>query len=67
MKEADFKNLLQGIREAGSFLRGNKRAATRRTKLHKKWLFAHDAIGLVDRPSDLSRRKGLSGSSHPHS
>ncbi|MEO6245087.1 MAG: hypothetical protein ABIQ12_06600 [Opitutaceae bacterium] len=29
MKAADFKNLLQGVREAGSFLRGNKRAAAR--------------------------------------
>ena len=46
MKDADFKNLLQGIREAGSYLRGNKKAAARvdridpcsitaiRTKLH---------------------------------
>ena len=29
MKEADFQNLLQGIREAGSYLRGNKQAASR--------------------------------------
>ena len=29
MKDADFKNLLQGIREAGAYLRGNKKAATR--------------------------------------
>lgn len=29
MKEADFQNLLQGIREAGAYLRGNKRAASR--------------------------------------
>ena len=29
MKEADFQNLLQGIREAGSYLRGNKKAAAR--------------------------------------
>lgn len=29
MKEAEFQNLLQGIREAGSYLRGNKKAATR--------------------------------------
>ena len=29
MKDADFKNLIQGVREAGSFLRGNKRAAAR--------------------------------------
>jgi len=29
MKDADFQNLLQGIREAGSHLRGNKRAASR--------------------------------------
>lgn len=29
MKETDFQNLLQGIREAGSYLRGNKKAASR--------------------------------------
>ncbi len=29
MKEADFQNLLQGIREAGSYLRGNKKVASR--------------------------------------
>jgi len=29
MKDADFNNLLQGIREAGSHLRGNKKAAAR--------------------------------------
>jgi hypothetical protein len=29
MKNADFQNLLQGIREAGSYLRGNKKAACR--------------------------------------
>ena len=29
MKDADFQNLLQGIRETGSHLRGNKRAASR--------------------------------------
>ena len=29
MKQSDFKNLLQGIREAGSYLRGNKKAASR--------------------------------------
>ena len=29
MKEADFQNLLQGIREAGSYLRGDRRAAAR--------------------------------------
>ena len=29
MKEADFQNLLQGIREAGSYLRGNMKAAAR--------------------------------------
>lgn len=29
MKEADFQNLLQGIREAGSYLRGNKKTAAR--------------------------------------
>jgi hypothetical protein len=29
MKDADFQNLLQGIREAGSSLRGNKKAAAR--------------------------------------
>ena len=27
MKTADFKNLLQGVREAGVYLRGDKRAA----------------------------------------
>jgi len=30
-------------------------------KLRKKWQFAPDAIGMVDGPKDLSRRKGLSG------
>lgn len=29
MKEADFQNLLQGIREAGAYLRGNKKAVAR--------------------------------------
>lgn len=29
MKEAEFQNLLQGIREAGAYLRGNNKAATR--------------------------------------
>lgn len=29
MKDSDFQNLLQGIREAGSYLRGNKKAAAR--------------------------------------
>lgn len=29
MKDADFQSLLQGIREAGSYLRGNKKAAAR--------------------------------------
>lgn len=29
MKEAEFQNLLQGIREAGSYLRGKKSAAAR--------------------------------------
>jgi putative transcriptional regulator len=29
MKEADYQNLLQGIREAGAYLRGNKKAAAR--------------------------------------
>jgi putative transcriptional regulator len=29
MKDADFKNLLQGIRESGAYLRGNKGVATR--------------------------------------
>lgn len=29
MKDADFQNLLQGIREAGSYLHGNKKAAAR--------------------------------------
>lgn len=29
MKDADFQNLLQGIREAGSYLRGKKKVATR--------------------------------------
>jgi putative transcriptional regulator len=29
MKEAEFQNLLQGIREAGAYLRGNKKAAAK--------------------------------------
>ena len=29
MKAADFKNLLKGIREAGVYLRGSKKGATR--------------------------------------
>jgi putative transcriptional regulator len=29
MKDADFQNLLQGVREAGSYLRGNKKTAAR--------------------------------------
>jgi len=29
MKDSDFQNLLQGIREAGTYLRGNKQAVTR--------------------------------------
>jgi len=29
MKDPDFQNLLQGIREAGAYLRGSKRAAFR--------------------------------------
>lgn len=29
MKDADFRNLLQGIREAGAYVRGNKRGAAR--------------------------------------
>ena len=29
MKETEFQNLLQGIREAGVYLRGNKKIATR--------------------------------------
>lgn len=29
MKDADFKNLLQGVREAGAYLRGNKSLAAR--------------------------------------
>ncbi len=29
MKDADFNNLLQGIREAGSYLRGNRKSAAR--------------------------------------
>lgn len=29
MKDADFQNLLQGVREAGSYLRGNKKATAR--------------------------------------
>lgn len=29
MKDADFQNLLQGIREAGAYLRGNPPVATR--------------------------------------
>ena len=34
MKEADFQNLLQGIREAGSYLRGNKKDASRVDHIH---------------------------------
>jgi len=34
MKEADFQNLLQGIREAGSYLRGNKKTASRVDHIH---------------------------------
>jgi putative transcriptional regulator len=34
MKEAEFQNLLQGIREAGSYLRGNKKAAARVDRIH---------------------------------
>ena len=29
MKDSEFQNLLQGIREAGAYLRGNKKAAVR--------------------------------------
>lgn len=29
MKETEFQNVLQGIREAGSYLRGNKKKASR--------------------------------------
>lgn len=29
MKESDFQNLLQGIREAGAYMRGNKKSVTR--------------------------------------
>ncbi len=29
MKDSDFQNLLQGIREAGAYLRGNKKTVTR--------------------------------------
>lgn len=29
MKESDFQNLLEGIREAGTYLRGNKKAVAR--------------------------------------
>jgi len=29
MKESDFQNMLQGLREAGAYLRGNKKVATR--------------------------------------
>ena len=29
MKDTDFQNLLQGIREAGAYLRGNKKVAAR--------------------------------------
>ncbi len=29
MEEAEFQNLLQGIREAGAYLRGNKKAVAR--------------------------------------
>jgi hypothetical protein len=34
MKETDFQNLLQGIREAGSYLRGNKRAASHAERIN---------------------------------
>lgn len=34
MKDTDFQNLLQGIREAGSYLRGNKKAASRVDHIH---------------------------------
>jgi len=44
--------------------RGGKNGSARRSvdsaKLSKKWRFAPDAIGMVDGPGDLSRRKGLS-------
>jgi hypothetical protein len=35
MKDADFKNLLQGICEAGSYLRGKKQIAVRRNEAGK--------------------------------
>jgi hypothetical protein len=31
MKASDFKNLLKGIREAGAYLRGNKKTAAKKT------------------------------------
>jgi hypothetical protein len=40
---------------------GSSSIATFAAKLRKKWQFAPDAIGMVDGPKDLSRRKGLSG------
>jgi hypothetical protein len=40
---------------------GNDSTAAFAVKLRKKWQFAPDAIGMVDGPKDLSRRKGLSG------
>ena len=39
---------------------GNDSSTAFAVKLRKKWQFAPDAIGMVDGPKDLSRRKGLS-------
>jgi hypothetical protein len=32
MKDSDFQNLCEGIREAGAYLRGNKNAVLKKTK-----------------------------------
>jgi hypothetical protein len=59
MKDADFQNLLQGIREACSYLRGNKKAAARidhidpesvaaiRAKLHLSQTEFSTAFGIA--------------------
>jgi putative transcriptional regulator len=64
MKDAELKNLLQGVREAGSFLRGNKKAAARvdridpesvaaiRAKLHLSQTAFSAAFGIS--PATLS-------------
>ena len=58
MKDVDFQNLLQGVREAGAYLRGNKKAAARvdhidpssviaiRTKLHLSQTEFSAAFGI---------------------